>query len=42
MPRTNVVLYRDDGRVPPKEIDRAVEHRAKFEKQPEQYTHEEA
>ncbi len=31
-----------ERRVPPKEIDRAVEHRGKFEQDPEQHTHEEA
>jgi hypothetical protein len=31
-----------ERRVPPKEIDRAVKHRAKFEENPEQHTHEEA
>src|SRR5437879_4416910 len=31
-----------EKRVPPKEIDRAVEHRTKFEKHPDQHTHEEA
>ena len=31
-----------ERRVPPKEINRAVEHRAKFEQDPEQHTHEEA
>src|SRR5213594_3716532 len=31
-----------ERRVPPKEINRAVEHRAKFEQDPEQHTHAEA
>jgi len=31
-----------ERRVPPKEIDRAVKHRAKYEQDPEQHTHEEA
>jgi phage-related protein len=31
-----------EKRVPPKEIDRAVKHRARFEKNPSQHTHEEA
>jgi len=30
-----------EKRVPPKEIDRAVEHRTKFAKDPERHTHEE-
>ena len=30
-----------EKQVPPKEIDLAVEHRAKFEKHPNQHTHEE-
>ena len=30
-----------ERRVPPKEINRAVEHRAKFEQDPEQHTHAE-
>src|SRR5262249_8282884 len=31
-----------EGGVPAKETDQAVEHRAKFERQPDQHTHEEA
>ena len=31
-----------ERRVPPEEIDRTVEHRGKFEQDPEQHTHEEA
>jgi phage-related protein len=31
-----------ERQVPSKEIDRAIEHRAKFEKAPERHTHEEA
>src|SRR5437870_4153996 len=31
-----------EGQVPPKEIERAIEHRSKFEKDPEKHSHEEA
>ncbi len=30
-----------EQQVPPKEIDRAIEHKAKFEKEPKKHTHEE-
>ena len=31
-----------ERQVPPREIERAIEHRSKFEKDPEKHTHEEA